>query len=199
MRSPSGCPRRSLSTLVKRCLHKDWKQRLGDMHDMRLALDGAFETTAPQTSGADVAAAPTAPVLRRRIVTGAIVTLLVGAAVAALATWALMRPAAPRVVQFAITPPPDAPFTVAPGGSNLAISPDAAVVVYQALRGSTFQLYARGIDQLEGRPLAGTEGATNPFFSPDGKQIGFVTRGGRSRGSRWSGGRQRPFVICLGS
>ncbi len=38
---------------------------------------------------------------------------------------------------------------------------------------STPQLYVRELDQLAGVPLAGTEGAGRPFFSPDGAWIGF--------------------------
>ena len=48
----------TLVLYLKRCLYKDSKQRLGDMHDMRLALEGAFDTTAPQTTSSATSSAP---------------------------------------------------------------------------------------------------------------------------------------------
>ena len=69
---------------MKRCLQKDPKQRLGDIHDMRLALDGAFDTAAPETTA-------TAPASATRVWLPW--TLAAASAiVAALITWMVMRP-----------------------------------------------------------------------------------------------------------
>jgi serine/threonine-protein kinase len=64
-----------------------------------------------------------------------------------------------------------APLSI--GRAALALSPDGSRLVYVAQRGSTTQLYLRQLDQLHAMPLAGTEGAYRPFFSPDGQWIGF--------------------------
>jgi hypothetical protein len=45
--------------------------------------------------------------------------------------------------------------------------------VFSAERNGRVQLYMRRLDQLEATPIAGTEGASNPFFSPNGESIGF--------------------------
>src|SRR5947207_32468 len=87
--------------LIKRCLEKDRKARISDVGVARFLLT----ETMPTHAAAAVTA--TGPASRRRIVAAASVTLLVGAAVAALATWALTRPAPAtrQPMRFALVPP----------------------------------------------------------------------------------------------
>jgi serine/threonine-protein kinase len=59
----------------------------------------------------------------------------------------------------------------------MAFSPDGNQLAYVAGRGGGQQLYLRSLDSLEAKPLAGTEGAFGPFFSPDGQWIGFFAEG----------------------
>jgi DNA-binding SARP family transcriptional activator len=59
------------------------------------------------------------------------------------------------------------------GRSSLAISPDGTRLVYVAQRGARTQLYLRALGGLEAVPLPGTDGAYQPFFSPDGQWIAF--------------------------
>lgn len=59
------------------------------------------------------------------------------------------------------------------GRTSLALAPDGSRLVYVAQRGRTTQLYYREMDQLTTMPLAGTEGAYSPFFSPDGRSVAF--------------------------
>ena len=60
-------------------------------------------------------------------------------------------------------------------GSNLALSPDGRVLVFLALRADgTTCLYARRLDELVAHELPGTADARAPFFSPDGRWVGFV-------------------------
>lgn len=66
----------------------------------------------------------------------------------------------------------DAPFG---RRRKLAISPDGRRLVYVAERGATTQLYLRELDRLDATPIAGTEGAYLPFFSPDGEWIAFFS------------------------
>jgi serine/threonine-protein kinase len=63
-------------------------------------------------------------------------------------------------------------------GSNLALSPDGSVLVFLALRADgTTCLYARRLDELTARELPGTADARGPFFSPDGRWVGFMADG----------------------
>ena len=57
--------------------------------------------------------------------------------------------------------------------AHVAISPDGRQLVYAAQVGGKTQLYHRELDELETRPIRGTEGAFHPFFSPDGEWVAF--------------------------
>jgi serine/threonine-protein kinase len=99
--------------------------------------------------------------------------------VACVAVWFGLRPTPSPMKRWNITLPESAP--IAPIGSAparvgllaLALSPDGANLVYAADLGGKTQLYRRPMDQFEAVPIPGTEGAYNPFFSPDGQWIGF--------------------------
>src|SRR5262249_34308331 len=100
---------------------------------------------------------------------------IVVAIVSALMAWRALRSVeAPQVMRFS------APNTLssrpAETYGTIAISPDARDIVYSDDTGSTKMLFRRAIDQFEARPIAGTEGGVQPFFSPDGKWIGFFAR-----------------------
>ena len=78
--------------------------------------------------------------------------------------------------------PDDAPLALDSEAANIGydstlldISPDGRTLVYVGSSNGTVRLYARQLDTFEVRPLAGTEGALHPFFSPDGRSVGFLT------------------------
>jgi len=106
---------------------------------------------------------------------------LVAAAVAtAAALWGWLRPAAREpLTQFSLAlrkseelqPPPTA------GGGRIAISPDGRQMVFMGPGQGSVQLWLRRLDQLSSTPIAGTEGGYSPFFSPDGRRVGFIVNG----------------------
>jgi tRNA A-37 threonylcarbamoyl transferase component Bud32 len=57
--------------------------------------------------------------------------------------------------------------------TSVAVAPDGSGIVYSDSVGANIQLLFKPRDALEATPLAGTEGGTGPFFSPDGSWIGF--------------------------
>ena len=63
--------------------------------------------------------------------------------------------------------------TLGVGTLALAVSPDGTTLVYVARRGTSTQLFRRRLDESSVSPIAGTDGAYDPFFSPDGQWIGF--------------------------
>jgi DNA-binding winged helix-turn-helix (wHTH) protein len=85
------------------------------------------------------------------------------------------EPPAPPVTRYAVAPAAGTEFDGrAPA---LAISADASRLAWSGCDASGCRLYARPADRLDAIPLAGTEGAAAPFFSPDGAWIGFFAEG----------------------
>jgi eukaryotic-like serine/threonine-protein kinase len=160
-------PARPLASLLKRCLEKDVKRRLRDIGDARLLLDdaGVFSDAPPPAATAIPA---------WWIATVAALGLIVGSIAGAVVVRWRSETVPVRVARFELTSSPAHPFTTNPRGVNVAISPDGSRIVYTATYGTTSQLVIRRLDQLEATPIAGTDGASSPFFSPDGQQIGFL-------------------------
>ena len=112
--------------------------------------------------------------------TGALVLALM------LALWAPWRPAPPpeQPQRLSVELGVDASLVtdfglLIGGGAAAVLSPDGSVLAFVArtAAGEASQLYVRRLDQLEAAPLAGTEGASNPFFSPEGQWIAFFAGG----------------------
>lgn len=57
------------------------------------------------------------------------------------------------------------------------MSPDGGRLVYAGRSQGKVQLYIRALDRFESQPIAGTDDAANPFFSPDGRWVGFFAEG----------------------
>ena len=103
---------------------------------------------------------------------------LLGAAVAGIALWNLKpSPLAQPVIRTVISLPPGQQLAGLESGSAVALSLDGTRLVYVALQGSTQQIYLRAMDSMEPKSIPGTEGATEPFFSPDGQWVGFFAGG----------------------
>jgi serine/threonine-protein kinase len=64
--------------------------------------------------------------------------------------------------------------------------------VAQKTEAGPSQLYVRHLDRLDATPLAGTDGARNPFFSPDGQWIGFFANGILKKVSVFGGAWRKP-------
>ena len=150
-RLPAGVPA-VLDNILRRCLQRDPHQRVRDVGDVRLAMDGAFETTAITASEPIIVSRG----LWQRPFLLVILGLVV-ATVAGLAGWSVRGPEVVRadLMRFTIVPRESAPLKT-DGGGVLAISPDGSDVVYasDAPDGAT-QLYRRSVDELVGVPLRG--------------------------------------------
>jgi eukaryotic-like serine/threonine-protein kinase len=90
----------------------------------------------------------------------------------------LRTPDPPVLVRMTGTLPPGVKVTHAPGyASSVALSPDGRTLVLAGTDADGQRLYRRPLDHLEATPIAGTEGGSSPFFSPDGAWIGFFAEG----------------------
>ena len=152
--------------LLRRCLEKEPKQRLGFIGDARLDIDDAKAEPDAETPAATSVAQPA---LWQRPVSVAAIAL-VTAAVVGLAVWSLTRLTPPPLTRFAIATSPSPSFGGLGDTSAVALSPDGHQIVYV---GPERQLYVRDLDRLDAVLLRGAEGAINPFFSPDGQWVGF--------------------------
>jgi serine/threonine-protein kinase len=73
---------------------------------------------------------------------------------------------------------PDSSGVMPVDNSSIAISPDGRRIAYLGPARAGHMIWVREMDDLEGKPLTGTEGGEAPFFSPDGQSIGFIVRNG---------------------
>jgi Tol biopolymer transport system component len=158
----------ALSTYIRRCLQKDPRQRVQAIGDVRLALEGAFETALPQT------AAPAGVAPWRRVALVAVAAIIASGAIIGTLVWVAMRPAEPtppRVSRLQVTPSGTSALSIFWNNRDLAITPDGSRLIYVGNRGT--QLFVRALDALA--PVAVFTGQPNgPFVSPDGQWIGFA-------------------------
>ena len=151
---------------VRLCLRKSVKERIGSLHDVLLALEGAFES--PASRHFDTYAS-TRPAGWRRVLMPA-ATFLFGGAIAGSMIWLATRPEASRVVRMELPTTGAAELSVQGFDRDIAITPDGSRIVY---RGQN-RLVVRALDQLDITALTDLGMPRSPFVSPDGEWVGFL-------------------------
>jgi eukaryotic-like serine/threonine-protein kinase len=181
----------ALDRVVRSCLAKDPEERWQSAHDIKSELSWIAQAG----SQAGVAAPVVASRRRKDRLGWGVAGVVVGAILAAAATWGVLasRPAVSRPVARVAVPIPAGDTFVTDNYLSLAISPDGRRVVYVGRRADKRQLFLRSLDAAEAAPVAGTEGAYSPFFSPDGQWLGFWTDG-KIKKISLSGGA--PVTVC---
>ena len=146
------------------------KQRLQAIGEARIVLDATDELG--QFVGLE-RPKPVAAISTHTCFSGGARAGLV-ALVAAGSGWWLARANIPSPVVSRLSVSLPVPLSTHYETANVALSPDGGTLAYVGVLNGTARLYVRNMDQIEVRPLAGTEGATGPVFSPDGAWIAFV-------------------------
>src|SRR5437588_2403010 len=158
-----------LERTVRLCLAKDPDERWQTAHDVKLQLKSIAE-------GGSQAGVP-APLLRRRRLrqnlAWMIAALATVIALAATVAFFANQKLSPRPLRASLLPPKDSNFD--PFG--FAVSPDGSKLVFVGFSKEKKQLWVRPLNSVAAQPLAGTENATYPFWSPDSQTIGFFAEG----------------------
>ena len=163
----------SFEKLMRRCLEKKPAQRFYSAHDLGFAL----EAMSAPTSSSGTSLTTTARVLvdepaARSVWPGRIAWTAAGLFLltTVLISGLYLRRVEPRnpTMRFSLAPPDKTSFAEAS-----AISPDGQQVAFITAGTGGTSLWVRPLASAESRPLAGTEGASFPFWSPDSRSIGF--------------------------
>ena len=165
---------RSVDRIVRKCLAKDPDERWQTARDLLDELRWTVEAGAPQ--GAAVSAMSVAAPRPGRFSSARLAWMVaaIAAAIALIVATAAMwqQGAGPLpVTRFEIA----VPSTGSP--TSLALSPDGRQLAYVATTEGQSRLWVRSLDATAARMLAGTEGASFPFWAPDGRAIGFFAEG----------------------
>jgi serine/threonine-protein kinase len=175
---PEDTPR-SVRRLLERCLAKDLRERLQAIGEARIAIENHLEDPdAEQAETITAAEVAKIPAWRSALPWG-LAGLL---AVALLGSLFVFRPeaattatAAPMRMGISL---PEQKTIFRGYGSSAVLSPDGRRVAYVFSQGVNYEIYLHSLDQWEGTALTSAAGEGRPyqpFFSPDGDWIGFVT------------------------
>jgi hypothetical protein len=180
---PPGTPP-AIRRLIQRCLHKDPKRRLQAIGEARIALSDPLEEAA---AAALPVAIPAPPVPRSGWLPWTVAGVLL--VITAATLFFHFRETSPELLRGR--------FQLMLEGSRFRywrLSPDGRAVAYttEDAQGRT-GIWIRHLDSLQARLLPGTEGASYPFFSPDGEYLGFFAAG-KLKKIAMAGGP--PQIIC---
>ena len=159
----------SITRLLHRCLDRDRRRRLADAGEARYQIE---EALALPSDAAPVPGA--APALRRMVPAWLPWTL---AALLAIAAGVLsLRQTTPAVAvsRYSMETVPKTTLSIS-NRPAVAISPDGTTVVFVASASGVDHLYVRRVNSFDPVEIPGTEGASNPVISPDGRWVAFTT------------------------
>jgi eukaryotic-like serine/threonine-protein kinase len=175
----------ALERIVRRCLEKNPEQRFQSARDLSFALSAL--------SGTDASGPVRATAAPRRLPLLLSLTIALAlAAVAGLTWWIARRPAATTRMQFALAVPDEMSI------SHMALSRDGSMLVFVSPEETSAlpMLFVQRVGSSSVTPMPGTQGASYPFWSPDGAYVGFFANG-KLQKMAISGGPPRVLATAL--
>ena len=158
----------SIRRLLRRCLARDPRARLHHMADARLDLEDALDPARAEVTSTAPPRGRFAPYLG--LVLGAVLVAIAGGYL--LGSRAVTDRATPAAVtRFIISAP--AGTQIVSGHREVVISADGQQIAFIARGASDQHIYVRRVDELTARQIAGTDGARDLTFSPDGRWLAF--------------------------
>jgi len=152
------CVPPSVEKLLRLCLAKDRNERLREIGDARFLIGEPPRSLAR-------------PAARTGWWTAATAAAVLALAVLSVVHFREEPPVAPSI-RFQVFPPSGATYAEFP-----TISPDGRRLAFVATVGGKTLIWVRLLDSLEQQSLAGTEGATFPFWSPDSRFLAYFSQG----------------------
>jgi serine/threonine protein kinase/Tol biopolymer transport system component len=164
----------ALQSVVEKALEKEPADRYQSMRELVVDLRRIARKSSSGTQPAARIAVP-----RARAWLPWSVAAFATAALIGVAAFAVVRPrSTAEASEFAILPPEGTSFTSTLGRLNVALSADGKQLAFVAVDADgASRLWVQPIGSLAARPLADTDGAIDPFWSPDGRSLGFFARG----------------------
>jgi serine/threonine-protein kinase len=166
----------AIRRLLKRCLEKDPKRRLDSAAAVRLEIDEILIASPVGTNPAlDLLSVNRWTLLLPWGVAAALAMVLVVSLVQTTRIGRTSTSSGRTPIRLHLSE--QVPASPSDAGQSIAIAPDGTRVVFLADTTGTPQLHLRDLRSIENTPIAGTNRAVSPFFSPDGRRIGFFSRG----------------------
>ena len=185
----------AIRTLLHRCLEKNLRRRLGHISEGRILIEDVLSGAVPTAAEA----VPAVKKSRERLAWSVAAVLLIALLAAGAFTYFRPAPQAAEAVRFLVSPPDAWNFQrlVDPTGVSpvpMAVSTDGRRMAFVATAtDGNALLWIRSFDTLAAQALAGTEGASSPFWSPDSRSLGFFA-GGTLKKIDIAGGP--PITLC---
>src|SRR5262245_19072815 len=159
----------SVRRVLRRCLEKEPQRRLDSAAAARLEIEDALAVRnddVPMRRGY-------APARVAVLVAGALMLGVVIAMSVASMLERRSRSTSMPVVRFSIVPSASEALNPLPERRNVTVAPNGRALVYRSASG----LVVRAVERLDAQTIPATDGAFSPFFSPDGRWIGFFQNG----------------------
>jgi hypothetical protein len=190
---PASTPA-AVTRVLRQCLQKDARQRRRDIGDIQIDLQDSLQSGQLASAAAGVRAAHSR--MPFALMFGALALVVVGAIAGSVmyARRAAANTNAPDPIELSVFPPPGTVWPIELGAPWPSISPDGRQLAFVAVDASGLQhLWIRQLDSASPRIVDHTEGAARPFWSPDGRAIGFFADGKIKRVDLPNGAAQ---VVC---